>query len=73
MRCHGHYAAALLLILLLLAPLAGCVIAGPEGSHRSDCENRGYTPGTAAYNRCLSDAGGRSILRTVDPRGSLGR
>ncbi len=64
---------AILALIVLSAPNAGCAIAGPEGSHRTDCENRGYTRGTAAYDSCLRDAGGRTFLREVDPRGSFGR
>ena len=47
------WTSAIMALVGVLTPLAGCAIAGPEGVHLSDCENRGYTPGTAAYNRCL--------------------
>jgi len=72
----GGFSSFLLAALALVAfaaPLAGCAIAGPEGAHRSDCENRGYTRGTAAYNRCLKDTGGRAFLEDVDRRRPFGR
>ncbi len=64
---------AILALFSLFAPLAGCAIAGPEGAHRSDCENRGYTRGTAAYDRCLRDTGGRAFLEDVNRRRPFGR
>ena len=60
-------------LVLLSALLAGCAVAGPEGAHRSDCENRGYVRGTPAYDRCLRDAGGRAFLEDLDRRRSFGR
>ncbi len=64
---------AILALIAVSAPNAGCAIAGPEGAHRSDCENRGYTRGTAAYDRCLRDTGGRAFLEDVNRRRPFGR
>ncbi len=64
---------ATLALIALCAPLAGCARAGPEAAHRTDCENRGFTPGTPAYDRCLRDVGGRAFLEDVDRRRPVGR
>lgn len=43
--------------------LAGCTGgAYTSQSIYSTCENRGYAPGSKAYNRCLSDLRGREQI-----------
>ena len=56
-----------LLLTLTLALVGGCEInpRGAGGVH-VECQNRGYTRGTTAYNRCTRDLEGRTLIKEFD-------
>lgn len=62
-----------LLLLLAALILAGCNTGGSSFAFGSDCESRGYTPGTNAYNSCVRDTGGRDLIYSNRRKSNTGR
>ena len=56
-----------LLLGLVLALAGGCEI-NPRGSGgvHAECQSRGHTRGTQAYNRCIRNLEGRSFLKEFE-------
>ena len=61
-------------VILGLAALFGPIAACTGGSYtsqsyHSECESRGLTPGSNAYERCLRDLRGREVIDFSFTRG----